>query len=77
ENYDFHSFEANEVSPVYETFSGWEEDISGCRSLAKLPLAARRYLVALEDYLETKVEIVSVGKDRKQTFTINRKRSMK
>ncbi len=73
DNYDFHTLEAPEISPVYETLESWDQDISACRSLAKLPLAAQRYLQAIEDNLETPVRIVSVGKDRTQTFTINPK----
>jgi len=73
DNYDFHTLQAAEISPVYETLPGWDEDISGCRSLEQLPLNARRYLQAIEDNLETPLEIVSVGKDRAQTFTLKRK----
>ena len=66
-----HPMELQQIKPVYEELPGWEEDISACRSKSKLPKAAQHYLEALEDYLRIPVEIVSVGKDRKQTFKIN------
>lgn len=56
------------VKPVYTTLEGWEEDITGVRSKDALPKGARQYLQAVEDLVETKVKIVSVGKERHQTF---------
>lgn len=55
-------------SPVYETFPGWDEDISRARSLEDLPLAARRFIEAIEEAVRVKVELVSVGPDRSQTI---------
>lgn len=66
-----HPMELQQVSPVYESFAGWEEDISACRNIDQLPQTARLYLEALEDHLEVKLQIVSIGKDREQTFTID------
>ncbi|MDD4309216.1 MAG: adenylosuccinate synthase [Candidatus Cloacimonetes bacterium] len=66
----FHPMEMQNVKPIYEDFPGWEEDISACRSIGKLPKAAQLYLEAIEDYIKSNLMIVSVGKDRKQTFTI-------
>src|SRR5690606_21965291 len=36
--------------PVYETLPGWDEDISGARSLEDLPPAARAYVKAVEEF---------------------------
>ncbi len=55
-------------SPVYETFPGWDEDISRARSLEDLPLAARRFIEAIEEAVKVKVDLVSVGPDRSQTI---------
>ncbi|MBS3779887.1 MAG: adenylosuccinate synthase [Desulfovermiculus sp.] len=57
-----------QVDPLYETMSGWEEDISGVRSFQNLPGAAREYIQCIEEELGVKVGIVSVGPDREQTL---------
>ncbi|MDY0151203.1 MAG: adenylosuccinate synthase [Candidatus Cloacimonas sp.] len=73
-NFMTHPMELQQVTPVYESYCGWEEDISGCRHKKQLPQAARLYLEAIEDCLHVGATIVSVGKDRAQTFTITNKR---
>lgn len=35
------------LKPVYEKFSGWEEDVSQVRSFDKLPSAAKKYVAAM------------------------------
>ncbi|MCB5295631.1 MAG: adenylosuccinate synthase [Candidatus Cloacimonetes bacterium] len=63
-----HPLDLQKVQPVYTVLSGWEEDITQARSMAALPANARIYLEALQDLLELPVKIVSVGKQRHQTF---------
>lgn len=58
------------LEPVWEEFEGWQEPISGARSVADLPLNARRYMQRLEELVETEVVIASVGPDRDQTILI-------
>jgi len=55
-----------EAEPVYETFEGWQTDISGVRSIDKLPRAARDYLAAVEEVTGARAEMVSVGPEREQ-----------
>jgi adenylosuccinate synthase len=47
-----------------EEMEGWSEDISGVRTIAALPEAARRYVARIEELLSTPVELVSVGRER-------------
>ncbi len=54
--------------PVYEDLDGWEEDISGIRSMDDLPAAARRYVQRVEEMAGVPVTMVSVGPDREATF---------
>ena len=54
--------------PVYEDLDGWEEDISGIRSMDDLPAAARRYVERVEELAGVPVTMVSVGPDREATF---------
>lgn len=57
------------VTPVYETLPGWDEDITGAKSMDDLPKTAQDYLARIEELTGVKVGIVSVGPDRAQTFT--------
>ncbi|HET8933958.1 MAG TPA: adenylosuccinate synthase [Polyangiales bacterium] len=57
-----------DVTPIYETFPGWSESISGCSALHELPRNALRYICAIEDLVGCKAWLVSVGPDRKQTI---------
>jgi adenylosuccinate synthase len=54
--------------PVYEILPGWQEDITGARSLADLPRNACRYIEFVSDFLKLPVSIVSVGPKRSQTI---------
>ena len=57
-----------EVTPVYETMPGWDEDITACLQWKDLPEAARRYITRLEELCGVKIGIVSVGPERDQTI---------
>jgi adenylosuccinate synthase len=56
-----------EVTPIYETLDGWNEELRGCRSRAELPPAAQRYLERIEREVGCRVGVVSVGPDREDT----------
>ncbi len=57
-------------TPIYETFPGWDEDISSARSWDELPAAARDYLTALEKLTEATIVMIGVGPERDQTFFV-------
>jgi adenylosuccinate synthase len=57
------------VTPVYETLPGWTEDITEVTSWAGLPKNAQAYLARMEELSGVPVGMVSVGPDRRQTFT--------
>jgi adenylosuccinate synthase len=56
--------------PVYEELSGWQQDTTRITSYAKLPKNAKVYLKRMQDLLKTKIVLISVGSDRKQTFSV-------
>ena len=60
------------VEPVYETFKGWKEDITGCREYEKLPENARKYLERLSEVTGVPIGIVSVGPNRDQTIVCDK-----
>ncbi|MBI4387864.1 MAG: adenylosuccinate synthase [Candidatus Omnitrophica bacterium] len=57
-------------TPVYETHPGWRCSVEKIRKFSALPKNAKRYLKRLEELLDTKVTIVSVGSHRSQTIFV-------
>jgi adenylosuccinate synthase len=60
--------ELEQAEPVYETYPGWEDDITGCRRFEDLPANARSYIESVEALAEVKVALVSVGAGRDATI---------
>jgi adenylosuccinate synthase len=58
----------DQVEPVLRLFRGWRRPIGECRSEQELPAEAREYVRFIEQYVDTPVEIVSVGYRRSQTI---------
>src|SRR5262245_58254099 len=58
------------LRPVYETLPGWPDDVTGARSWAELPGAARDYVRFLADRVGVTASIVSVGPDRRATLAV-------
>ncbi len=58
----------DEVKPIYESFPGWEEDISEVLKFEDLPKNAQNYVHKIEEIMNAKASIVSVGPDRDQTM---------
>ncbi|MDR1144952.1 MAG: adenylosuccinate synthase [Verrucomicrobiales bacterium] len=54
--------------PVYKTFKGWRADTTAVRSFAQLPRHAQAYLRAVEKITGAKINLISVGPGREQTF---------
>lgn len=61
----------NIVKPIYETLDGWNSDISSCEHYDDLPSKTKDYLDFISRHSGIKIDIVSVGPKRKQTFYIN------
>ena len=59
-----------QVEPVYETFAGWQTDISNVRRYEDLPVNARRYLERMAEVTGIALGIVSVGPNRDQTIVL-------
>jgi adenylosuccinate synthase len=64
------AYTLQEVQPIYETLSGWEGDISGCRRFEDLPPAARAYVQAISRHVGADVAMISVGPSREQTILL-------
>ena len=59
-----------EARPVYREMRGWHEAVNTSREYNGLPLNARAYLSCLQDMLQAKISIVSVGSSREATIFI-------
>ena len=57
--------------PVYESWPGFEGDLTGVRQLEDLPAAARRYLDRLTEVCGAPLGLVSVGPDREETIILH------
>ena len=58
------------VSPQYTTLEGWKCDISGISSFKNLPENAKKYVEYLQEILNTKIGIVSIGPERNQIIKL-------
>lgn len=59
-----------QCKPVYETLSGWSEDISGVRIKADLPRNTLNYLNRIEELTQVSIDIISVGPGRNETIVV-------
>lgn len=57
-----------QVEPVYQSFPGWEEDISGITEFSRLPDSCQRYVRHIEELCGTKVMMVGTGPNRTDTI---------
>lgn len=58
------------VKPIYETLPGWKTEISKCKSYSDLPKNTKKYLEFLVKHAGIKINIISVGPKRTQTFFV-------
>jgi adenylosuccinate synthase len=56
---DFHH-----AKPIYETYPGWTEDITGARTFEELPQTAQDYILKLEEMSGTRISVIGVGPGR-------------
>jgi adenylosuccinate synthase len=68
----FPSSEAQQarITPVYETFEGWEGTTAKARSWAELPGQAIKYVRRIEELIGAPVALVSTSPDREDTILV-------
>jgi len=54
--------------PVYEEFEGWDDSVENARSYDEMHPNAKKYIERIEELMEIKCSIISVGPKRDQTF---------
>jgi adenylosuccinate synthase len=58
----------SQASPVYETVSCWDEDITEVNDFNDLPLNAQKFIVLIEEMTGKPITIIGVGPKRNQTI---------
>ncbi|HUG48926.1 MAG TPA: adenylosuccinate synthase, partial [Candidatus Limnocylindria bacterium] len=56
------------AQPIYETFPGWQAELSEAREIDELPAEALRFVEEIERRAEAPIAVVSVGPERTQTL---------
>jgi adenylosuccinate synthase len=62
--------EFEKVKVKYLEMPGWKTPITEAKSWDDLPVNAQKYIKKIEELTTLKVTLISVGPDRKQTFSI-------
>ena len=58
--------------PVYRTFEGWREDLSGCSDLRNLPIQVKEFIKFIEEEAGIPVIWVGLGADWGKALFIRR-----
>jgi adenylosuccinate synthase len=58
----------NKAKPLTQTFKGWKTPLGEVAFFEDLPAEAKEYIAFIEQFTQTRVDIVSVGYERKQTI---------
>ncbi|MDR1848296.1 MAG: adenylosuccinate synthase [Bacteroidales bacterium] len=58
----------SQIHPVYSSYRGWKQDISGICHYEQLPQAMKQYIDSLESKLGIKIAVISTSPDRKDTI---------
>jgi adenylosuccinate synthase len=61
-----HQSDFHHCRPVFETLSGWQEELDR----PELPAAAREYVQFVEDALEVPVALVGTGQERESFLAL-------
>lgn len=67
---DVDSYGLEQIEPVYETVSGWEEDIRNVRSFEDLPASAQHYVSRIEEAAGVPVKWIGVGPENEATIRL-------
>ena len=65
-------YEISDVKPAYKEFKGWKTDMTGFTNEAQFPQEFKEYVAFIENFLETRIGVISIGPDRAQTIERNK-----
>ena len=58
------------IKPVYKIFQGWKESTKGIKNIEALPLNAKNYIFAIEDFIGAKISSISTSPEREDTILL-------
>jgi len=58
------------IKPIYKTFDGWKTSTSGVKNINDLPENAKKYLIAIEDFIGAKISSISTSPERDDTILV-------
>ena len=58
------------IKPIYKTFQGWKKSTKGIRNIKDLPENAKKYIQAIEDFIEAKISSISTSPEREDTILL-------
>ena len=63
-----YEFNAVEIKPVYVSYPGWKQELSGVKNYTDLPARLQEYLYAIEKITGVNIMAVSISPDRKDVL---------
>ena len=58
------------VKPVYKKFEGWKSKTQGIKKFEDLPNNAKKYIKAIEEFIEIKISSISTSPEREDTILL-------
>ena len=58
------------IKPIYKTFAGWKTSTNGIKNINDLPENAKKYILAIEDFIEAKISSISTSPERDDTILV-------
>ena len=58
------------IKPIYKIFPGWKTNTKGVRNIKDLPVNAKKYIHAIEDFIRAKISSISTSPEREDTILI-------
>ena len=58
------------IKPIYKIFDGWKTSTNGVKNINDLPDNAKKYLMAIEDFVGAKISSISTSPERDDTILV-------
>jgi len=58
------------VKPIYKVFPGWKTSTKGTRKIEDLPENAKKYILAVENFIGAKISSISTSPEREDTILL-------
>jgi adenylosuccinate synthase len=58
------------IKPIYKSFPGWKSSTNGIKNMDALPENAKKYIFAVEDFVNAKISSISTSPEREDTILL-------